>query len=101
MGWLWDRGGRKQEEGRIKALELAVEGLESKLRLVKSEWEDVLDRVNRVMGRLNARIRKSEAVSAPDSDVDASPAASPLPTPSGNHATMTAMRGRHRGVLPR
>lgn len=100
MGWLGERGGRKKEDERIKALERAVESLESKNRMLKVEWESVLDKVNSVMGRLNARIRKHEALSPPENNTDVSPQPPPLPSPAGNHATMSAMRGRHRGVLP-
>ena len=98
--WLWTRGGENKLLERIEALEKAGEGLESRIRLLKNEWEDVLDRANRVMGRLNARIRKSEAVSAPESDTEATPQAPAPPAVLGSHATLVAMRGRKRGVLP-
>ncbi len=100
MGWPWERGGENKQSERIAALERAVEGQDSQLRLIKVEWESVLDKVNSVMGRLNARIRKFEATSGPESDNEG-PAHTPAP-PSvlGSHSTLTAMRGRRRGVLP-
>lgn len=100
MGWLTGRGGETEHDRQIAALEKAVEGLESKLRLIKVEWESVLDKVNSVMGRLNARIRKFESTSSPESDDgDDHKGAAPPPV-LGSHSTLTAMRGRRRGVLP-
>ena len=102
MGWLWGRGGENELTERIIALEKAVEGLQSKIRLLKNEWEDVLDRANRVMGRLNARIRKSEATSATESDAEPVPHAAAPTEIVGTHAQLSAMRGRRgRGLLPR
>lgn len=100
MGLLWGRGGESKSLERIKALEEAVDRLESRLRLIKTEWESVLDKVNSVMGRLNARIRKSEAVSPSENDVDATPQAPATPEIGGTHAQLSAMRTR-RGVLSR
>ena len=92
-----ERGGDLRLLERVEALEKADEGHDSRLRLIKTEWEDVLDRVNRVMGRLNARIRKSEAANEPESDTPTGPQGLPSP---GSHTVLKAMRGRH-GVLPR
>ncbi len=101
MGWPWGRGGESKQSEQIAALEKAVEGLnqavdnlESKSRLIKVEWEAVLDKVNSVMGRLNARIRKHEATSAPENDAE-TPVQAPA-SPLGSHGTLTAMRGRRR-----
>ena len=95
--WWRGRGGENKEEGRITALERAVEGLESRQRMQKVEWESVLDKVNSVMGRLNARIRKAIV----DSDVEDEPKGVPPPTVAavGTHALLTDMRARKRGVL--
>lgn len=98
LGWI--RGGESKKSGRIAALERAVESQESQLRLIKVEWESVLDKVNSVMGRLNARIRKFEATTGPESDEQpTSQGTASLPI-QGSHSTLTAMRGRRRGVLP-
>jgi len=100
MFWGWGRGGENKQSERLEALEKAVYGLESQLRLIKVEWESVLDKVNAVMGRLNARIRKTEAVSGPQND-EHEPPQPPAPVQVlGSHGTLTAMRGRKRGVLP-
>jgi len=100
MAWPWGRGGENEQSRQIAALEKAVEGLESQLRLIKVEWESVLDKVNSVMGRLNARIRKFETPSAPESDGgDPTKGVAP-PLVLGSHSTLTAMRGRRSGVLP-
>jgi len=100
LGFRWIRGGENKQIEQIAALEKAVEGLESRLRLIKVEWEEVLDKVGKVMGRLNARIRKSEAVNASESDAEPEREAIPPHNISGSHSTLTAMRGRRRGVLP-
>lgn len=58
--WLREgRGGRKQQFERITALEQAMDAHTTTLKVVRTEWEDYLDRMNKVMGRLNARIRRS------------------------------------------
>jgi len=79
-----------------------MEGFESRTKLLRMEWEDVFDRMNRVMGRLNARIRKSEGLSAPESDAGETPqpAASP-PGVAGTHEALARMRGKFVGLLPR
>jgi len=101
MSWPWGRGGENKQSTKIEALEKAVEGLESRQRLLKVEWESVLDKVNSVMGRLNARIRKSELLSAPESDSVESPKGPAPPQAVGSHRVLSEMRRRNRGVLPR
>jgi len=91
-----DRGGRKQEEERIEALERAVERHDSATKAIRLEWEDVYDRLNKTMGRLNARIRKSEGTTAPESNAKPEEGAGP----PGQHAVLSEMR-RRTGVLPR
>lgn len=90
------RGGGKELLATVTALKTAQDSLASEIRLLKNEWEDVLDRTNRVMGRLNARIKKSEAVSEPENETQAPQGAEV----SGKHAVLAAMRGGAR-VLPR
>ena len=94
---LWNRGGRNKELERITALEKALEAQDSRLRMIKMEWETVLHKVNGVMGRLNARIRKSESQETPEGQevVESTPAPSP-----GSHSALAFMRSK-RGVLPR
>jgi hypothetical protein len=93
----WHRGGENKHLARIEALEKAIEGHNSALKVIRIEWEDVFDRMNRVMGRLNARIRKSEGLQAPESDTQASPQAEmPFGQPTGTHAMLDAMRSRRR-----
>jgi len=95
--WGWQRGRENKQLERIEALEKAQEAQDSRMRLLKNEWEDVLDRANRVMGRLNARIRKFEGQEKPPEDAEAPTEGQP---PLGNHSLMQAMR-RKRGVLSR
>ena len=93
--WGGMRWGENKLLARVEASEKAIEGLESRIRLLKNEWQDVLDRANRVMGRLNARIRKSEAQTEPEDDDQVGPKPTPAP---GTHATLSEMR-RRRGLL--
>lgn len=101
MNFGFTRGGRKKENERIDALEKAVDGLESAQRLIKTEWLDVHDRLNRVMGRLTARIRKSEALTEPESSDQPDPeGVAPPPGPvavTGSHALLSAARAKRRG----
>jgi len=101
MRFSWGRGGENKLAEQITALERAVEGLESRQRIIRVEWESVLDKVNSVMGRLNARIRKFESTTAPESDDQEDPkgAASPIQG-TGTHGRLAQMRGRH-GLLQR
>jgi hypothetical protein len=95
--WPWNRGGENKHLGRIEALEKAVEAHNSGVKAIRLEWEDVYDRVNRTMGRLNARIRKSEAVQPGETDPEASGQPQmPFGTPTGTHAMLDAMRSRRR-----
>jgi len=92
--WGWTRGGENRHLGRIEALEKAIEGHNSALKVIRIEWEDVFDRMNRVMGRLNARIRKSEST---ESETETAPQAEmPFGPPTGTHAMLDAMRSRRR-----
>jgi len=78
MRFFWStRGGENRVQAQIDAIEKAVEGLESRLKLMRGEWEEVHDRVNRVMGRLNARIRKVGSTEAPEDDAATTPQAVP------------------------
>jgi len=103
MAIFWG-GGRKQEKERLKAIEKAIDGLEnqttsleSAARMLKLEWHSTYDKLNRLMGRLNARIRKNEALEEPESD----DRTGPYPVaPTGTHARLTAARAKH-GLLPR
>jgi len=106
---MWKISGRnretrallEQQSTQIEALEKAVDGFESRTKLLRMEWEDVFDRMNRVMGRLNARIRKSEAVSSSENDAE-DPQKGVAPSPpvaTGTHGILQDVR-RRRGLLP-
>ena len=97
---LWGFGGRKELSERIAALEMAEEGHKRGLKLLRNEWEEVLDRMNRTASRLNARIRKSEALSAPSDDAEGNdqPPAPPPMQLVGTHTTLRERRIR-RGLL--
>jgi len=97
LSWWGTPGGRKKEKERIDALEKRLERLESGFRTIRMEWEDVYDRLMKVMGRLNARIRKSEGVEAPQGDTQ--PTSDGLAPPfavTGSHAVLTAARASRK-----
>lgn len=101
MSWWFTRGGENRASGRLDAVEKAVEGLESRQKLMRGEWEEVHDRVNRVMGRLNARIRKVGASDSPESDEPEAPKGAATPRMgTGTHGRLSEMRAKY-GVLPR
>ena len=81
-------------EGDLDGFRKALETLERQPKLLKIEWEDTLDRINRVMGRLNARIKvaatQNEELPAGNSELTPPAKA----TPSGIHARLQVMRAR-------
>ena len=95
---LWKGGGRKKEDERIRALELRIEGLEAGHRALKLEWELVYDKMGRLMGRLNARIRKADAAATEEEPTPET--ALPAQARFGTHGQMQMARMR-RGLLPR
>jgi len=88
------RGGRKQENERIHALEERQETLESGLRLLKTEWISTYDKLNSVMGRLNARIRKNKALEEVEAETEEEMAPAPTVQVSGTHGLLAARRAR-------
>lgn len=95
---MWTPGSNGR---RLEALEKSQERLERLPKLLQAEWEDQLDRMNRVMGRLNARIKvanQAQTDEPPPSNAEAAPEA---PTPLlGTHERLQAMRRRRHGLLP-
>lgn len=95
--WLGSQTRARLEklEDDFLALRLAHEALERQPKLLRNEWEDTLDRMNRVMGRLTARI-KAAATSDPTGDevppADGLPP--PPPQPTGHHERMQLKRAR-------
>jgi len=96
--WWTTRGGENKQDEQIAALEEAVERHQRDFKVIRLEWEDVYDRITRTMGRLNARIRKSEAVEPPESDEQGTPQAEPHAV-TGTHQRLREARRRHN-VLP-
>ena len=90
-----DRGVLQELLKRVEASEVAIEHQDSTIRLLKNEWGDVLDRANRVMGRLNARIRKFEAQDSPERDAEPQEGAGAYP--GGTHALLSTARARRSG----
>jgi len=114
LSWWRSPGGENQEteglKATVKALEAlgivvaaqqkSIDDLESAQRLLKLEWTDTLDRLNRMTGRLNARIKKSEVLESPESDEpETRKGVAPVLQPTGTHSLLAQARTR-RGLLP-
>jgi len=94
MGFFGTRRGEEKEHFEAhEALERRQEALESQYRLLKTEWIDVHDRLNRMMGRLNARLRKSQAVDEGAEATNGEEQRGPTPV-TGTHEQLAAMRNR-------
>jgi len=113
LSWWWTTGSENREiealKATVKALEhmklvvetheKAIDGIQSSQRLIKLEWTDTLDRLNRMTGRLNARIKKSGGLESPESDDrEVSRGVAPPTTGTGTHSLLQQARGR-RGLL--
>lgn len=87
-------------EDELKALGESFEGLRRLPLLLQSEWEDQLDRMNRVMGRLNARAKAASVTESDDPpEVRVEP---PLNGPgplAGTHGRLEAARARRNALL--
>lgn len=105
---LWKTDVRQLQE-EIREGKRAVEGLRDRLdslerqpKLLQVEWESTLDKIGRVMARLNARIRKADElgdVELPQTPPESQPAPEAVPT-LGSHRTLRMARSKH-GLLPR
>ncbi len=95
--WLvW--GGRqaiRDVQSRMEALERSWKDREREPKLLRTEWEATLDKMNAVMARLNQRIRASEVVE----DKKAEEVKEDLPPRQqlGTHGHLAAWRAR-RGM---
>ena len=80
--WPWKRQATASErpwplEDRLMRVEKTLEDLATSVRKVKLEWEDVYDRLERMVGRINARARSDRTKAeepppgAPEVDVAA------------------------------
>ena len=94
-------GGENKENDAIRALERRIESLESAQKILKLEWEDVFDKMGRMMGRLNARIRKNLANEAaeelPEATLEHPEGPRPLDHVSGSHGLLQQARNRMKG----
>ncbi len=74
----------------ITALQLRLDTLESSVRALKIEWEDVYDRLHKAAARLNARTRREKR------DEEPPPAESEPDLPAvhslGNHEMLSRAR---------
>lgn len=95
------RGGRKEHDEQLRALELRCDRLESAQKLLKIEWESTFDKMGRLMGRLNQRIRKNldqeAALEAPGEPLEHPEGPRPLMHPTGSHGLLVGARTARKG----
>ncbi len=88
-------GGRqaiRDVESRMEALETAWNDRQREPKLLRTEWEGTLDKMNAVMARLNARIRAAETVEE-KKEAEVTPEPTP-PREMGTHRHLAMMRAR-------
>lgn len=104
MLWKTDTSKLSDEIGAcktaLKGLSDRLDSVERQPKLLQMEWESTLDKMNRVMGRLNARIRKADELGIDDKPPDRPQEEVPPETLPGAHRTLRMARARH-GLLPR
>ena len=61
MGWWARVWGMPGVEDRLRTLSGRIDDVESDLRRVRVEWRDVLDRLDRMAGRLRKRLEREAA----------------------------------------
>jgi hypothetical protein len=55
---FWHRKSVQQSDDTLRTLKNSIEDLQSDVRRLRGEWEDALDRFERIMGRLNKRAQR-------------------------------------------
>lgn len=87
-----------QHRRRIESLETAVEGLRKLPKELAIQWEDHLDKLGRVMARMNQRARQ-EALHEPKNDdpVPDNPEVAEPVSRVGEHDLLTQARNRRFG----
>ena len=64
---FWSRNKRSADPDALATLSRRIDDVESTVRLLKSEWLDTLDRIERIAGRLAKRaVRDAPRDEAPD-----------------------------------
>lgn len=81
-----------QSTARIEALEKAVKDLEKLPGKLEREWEDHLNKLGKIMARLNMRARQ-EALSPAEKDDPVPDKGQDTPV-AGDHVLLTTMRQR-------
>jgi len=96
FGRTADRLSRIEEE--IKGLRTVNESLNS----LPLQWENTLDLLTKMAGRINARAKVLESASTPENDeVQVANPQPTQPTGLGTHARLVEARSRSRGLLHR
>lgn len=67
---FWHRKPVQGSEDTLRTLNGRIDDLEAALRRIKVEWEDVLDRFERLMGRLNKRTQRDRPAAEPEAPVN-------------------------------
>jgi len=86
-------GGESQVLEQIVALEKAMDDVRRDQKAIRLDWEMALDKLGRMMGRLNARIRKNLDQEAPTSD-DLPTTEGMAPAQMGNHQKLRMARAK-------
>lgn len=89
---LWGRKKVQESEDTQRTLERRIDEVESVLRRIKVEWEDVLDRLERMMGRLNKRAQRDATPEPANNTV--------TPSPSPMDVVLRRRAGHARPGLP-
>jgi len=87
------RGGESELLERVVALETALDRLQRDSKAIRLDWEMMFDKLNRMMGRLNARIRKNLDQEGVVHDELAGPEGAP-PSGPGNREKLHMARAR-------
>lgn len=96
--WPWKR---QAIEDRVKTAEGRLSDAESTLRLLKGEWLDTLDRLERMVGRVVKRGQRDSLLSTPAGNGEAPGEVRSVPPPGASRAMVEVLKRRTgTGKLP-
>lgn len=74
MAFWWSRKETPETRDRLGTLSARLDDVESSVRKLRVEWQDVVDRLERIMGRMNKRAaRQAQAEAEAEAEVEAPP----------------------------
>lgn len=89
---FWHRKPAQVSEDTLRTVNGRIDDVEASLRRIKVEWEDVLDRFERMMGRLNKRAQRDRPAAEPEAPLN-----DRSPSPSGVLDVVAIRRSGGRG----